>query len=205
MFQPELSVRTAGGVAAFAARRLDELAHYEDADMESMELLYWNRPEYAVGHGCAVTWEAAEGHTFASELRTVIIPAYELARIDPREDVPGELNMWKLGGPGADGLPGSRLNEMLMPLADAYRAWIDNDLRGELLAGVEPTLRTRALSHIEACEIAHERIVEGIQILIGGDEANRLAREGRADPRSGACSVAPVPACLHPAQSSLDG
>jgi hypothetical protein len=177
MFQPELSVRTVDGIAGFAARRLEELAHYEDADMESMELLYWNRPEYAVGHGCAVTWEATAGHTLASELRTVMIPEYELARIDPREDVAAELDMWKLGGPGADGLPGSRLNEMLMPLADAYREWIDRDLRGEQLVGVEATLTDRALSHIEACEIAHERIVEGIQILIGGDEANRLARE----------------------------
>ena len=177
LFQPELRVSSVDGAPIFGARRLEELAHYEDPDLESMELLYWNRPEYAVGHGCAVSWDAEQGHALATSLRTDVAPTYELARVDPREEVPAELDMRKLGGPGADGVQGRRLGEYLLPLAEAYRNWIDEELRGSLLAEVEPTLRERALSHIEACELAHERIVEGIQLLTGGSEANRLARE----------------------------
>jgi hypothetical protein len=175
LFQPELIVRAADDGPAFLTRRLDE-AHLDDPDLASMELLYWSRPEYAVGHGCAATWDASEGHGLANGVATTVLPAYELARIDPREDVEAELDMRALGGPGADGVSGRRLRELLMPLADAYRSWIE-DLKAADLPVVEPSLRERALSHIEACEIAHERIVEGIELLAGSGEESRLARE----------------------------
>jgi hypothetical protein len=175
LFQPEIRVRAPDGRPAFAARRLEDVAWTEDADLLASELLYWNRPEYATGHGCAAEWTAPEGNRApATELRTEVLPRYELARVDPREaDDPG-LDMRILGGIGADGVAGSRLRDLLMPLADGYRTWITDNLRGELLPNVPTELRTRALDNIDACETALARMVEGID-LVATNQAVRAA------------------------------
>jgi hypothetical protein len=166
LFQPEIAVRSPTGAAVFAPRRLEDVAWTEDPDLLASELLYWNRPEYAVGHGCAAEWTTADGgRPAATEVRTEILPLYELARVDPREsDAPG-LDMRILGGSGPDGVPGARLRELLAPLAQGYRAWIDDRLRGELLTRVPAELEEQALDHVDACETAYERIVEGIEAV----------------------------------------
>jgi hypothetical protein len=175
LFQPQVRVEASDGRPAFAARRLNEIAWSEDADLLANELLYWHRPEYAIGHGCAAEWVAPkETREPATIVRTEILPAYELARIDPREsDDPG-LDMRGLGGAGPDGIPGARLQELLEPLADTYESWITGDLRGDLLPKVPEDLREQALDHIEACETALRRIREGIE-LVASDQNAREA------------------------------
>jgi hypothetical protein len=174
LFQPEIFVRAADGRPVFAARRLEDVAWTEDADLLAGELLYWNRPEYAVGHGCAAEWTAREGkREAATEVRTEVLPAYELARVDPREsDDPG-LDMRTLGGSGPDGVQGARLRELLTPLADGYRAWIDDRLRVELLPLVPSELEEQALDHIDACEIAQARMLEGVELVATNQEARQ--------------------------------
>lgn len=175
LFQPEISIRAPDRRPAFAARRLEDVARTEDADLLANELLYWNRPEYATGHGCAVDWTAPEGtRAPATEIRTEMFPAYELARVDPRESVDLGLDMHTLGGTGPDGVPGSHLLDLLMPLADGYKTWIYDRLRGELLSNVPTELGTQALDHIDACETALTRMVEGIE-LVANDQAARAA------------------------------
>lgn len=174
LFQPEIFVRSADGRPVFAARRLEEVAWSEDPDLRASELLYWNRPEYAVGHGCAAEWTAPEDeHTPATEVRTEVLPTYERARVDPREsDAPG-LDMRVLGGPGPQGVPGARLRDLLMPLAQDYRAWIDGRLRAELLPLVPAELTDQALEHVDGCELAYQRIMDGIELVA----KNQNARE----------------------------
>lgn len=172
LFQPGMRIRATDGRPAFAARRLEDAAWTGDADRLASELLYWNRPEYAIGHGCSAEWTAPEGARVpATEIRTETLPGYELARVDPRQsDDPG-LDMRTLGGAGPDGVPGAHLRALLMPLADGYKTWITNNLRGELLPGVPAELKTQADDHIDACETALSRMVEGIELVAGDQEA----------------------------------
>jgi len=175
LFQPEVSVRSMDGQPVFAARRLEDVAWTEDADILASELLYWKRPEYAVGHGCAAEWIAPEEtRASATEVRTEVLPTYELARVDPREsDDPG-LDMRTLGSSGPDGMPGTRLRELLTPLAQNYRTWIADRLRGELQPHVPSELKEQALDHVDACDTALQRMIEGIE-LVAGDQAVREA------------------------------
>ncbi|HUY48532.1 MAG TPA: DISARM system helicase DrmA [Streptosporangiaceae bacterium] len=175
LFQPEISARATDHRPAFSARRLEDIAWTDDPDLLASELLYWNRPEYATGHGCAADWTAPDGHREgATEVRTEIFPAYEIARIDPREDNDRGLDMRILGGPGPGAVPGEQLRELLTPLADQYLAWIDQRLRGEMLPDVPPKLQEQALDHIDACERACARVRAGIE-LVATDHATREA------------------------------
>jgi hypothetical protein len=174
LFQPEVWVRAADGRPAFAARTLEDVAWSDDRDVLANELLYWNRPEYAVGHGCAADWTATEGsRTPATEVRTDIVPSYELPRVDPRESDDAGLNMRALGGSGPDGVPAADLHEMLTPLAEEYRDWIDNRLRGDLLPQVADELMAQAEDHVSACETALRRLTEGINLVATDDTARR--------------------------------
>lgn len=175
LFQPEISVRVTDGTAVFAARGLEDIDVEGDPEALSNELLYWDRPEFAAGHGCAAEWEAEPGARLASVVGTEMVPHWELARIDPREGVDAELDMWALGGSGDAGVPGQRLREMLQPLADAYLRWIEETLEGQMLSAVAPELRDRAEEHIERCRISQERIVEGIELIANGPTEVRLA------------------------------
>ncbi|MFX6409716.1 hypothetical protein ABTG43_19245, partial [Acinetobacter baumannii] len=44
----------------------------------SLEMIYRNRVEFAVGHGVAVHAETAEDVTLAIEVRTTVMPQYEV-------------------------------------------------------------------------------------------------------------------------------
>ena len=176
LFQPELSVRHRDNTAVFRARALDDVANFEllDADRRSDELLFRDRPEYAVGHGCAADWQA-DGGTGATAIRTVVLPVHELPRIDPRGDDGLGLDMRLLGGTDPEGVSGEQLQRMLFPLAESYGRWIDElASRVALLRG---GLRDQADEHLDACRLVHERIVEGITLLSrADDEMSQLAR-----------------------------
>ena len=176
LFQPKVSVCHHDGAAVFEPRSLDDVVNLEalDADRRADELLFRDRPEYAVGHGCAVDWDA-EGGAGASEVRTVVLPADELPRIDPRGGDELGLDMRMLGGTGPEGVTGERLRELLLPLADAYGRWIDE--LADRVATLDGRLREQAREHVGACGLVHDRVLEGIDLLgRSEDEASELAR-----------------------------
>ena len=176
LFQPMLSVRHHDDTAVFQPRSLDDVVEFEslDTDRRSDELLFRDRPEYAVGHGCAAGWDA-EGGAGATDVRTVVLPVHELPRIDPRGSDGLNLDMRLLGGTGPEGVTGERLRRMLYPMADAYGRWID-ELASQA-SGLHDRLHDHASEHLDACRLVHARIVEGIELLSRSeDHASRLAR-----------------------------
>ena len=175
LFQPMLSIRHPDGAAVFKPRSLDDVVDFEtlDADRRADELLFRDRPEYAVGHGCAADWDA-EGGFGATEVTTVVLPVHELPRTDPRGGRDLNLDMQLLGGTGPDGVPGEQLREMLFPLADAYDGWIEG--LADRAARLGGDLRAQADVHLDACRQVHERIIEGIELLSRADDAAELAR-----------------------------
>ena len=176
LFQPQLRARYRDGSAVFQSRSLDDVVDYEslDFDRRADELLFRDRPEYAVGHGCAADWEA-EGGLGATQVSTTILPIHELARIDPRSSENPGLDMRRLGGTGVDGVPGDQLSEWLLPLADSYGDWIEG-LENQI-DSLDARLRQQARRHLEECRVVHRRIEEGIRLISSpGDEGSELAR-----------------------------
>jgi hypothetical protein len=176
MFQPQVEIRGLGGSTVFGARGIEHVLDEGDPELNSLELLYWEAPEFAIGHGCAAAWESEPGARVATMVRTDVMPEWELPRIDPRSNVNAELRMRALGGDGSDGVSGSQLKEMLTPLADAYEEWISTHLKSRLDSpDLPPKLRPTALDHIDRCELVLERLREGIELVSAGPDEVRRA------------------------------
>ena len=80
LFQPELIVRAeeeASKRAIFRRRPVLD-ADGNDPERESLEMIYRNRVEFAVGHGVAVHAETTDDVTLATEVRTTVLPQYEV-------------------------------------------------------------------------------------------------------------------------------
>lgn len=177
LFQPLLSVRAPSGAPVFVPRELEDMGDLEAADWDrrSAELLFWNRPEYAVGHGCAADWTAAARRAPATNVRTNMLPDFEIPRVDPREsDAPG-LDMRRLGGNGADGASAADLSTLLGPLVSDYGEWVQH-LR-DRIPSLDPRLRGQAEDHLQGCEDVLDRVREGIDLITGEGPDAELARQ----------------------------
>jgi hypothetical protein len=163
-FQPEIEVTsTAGDVPVFEARRRRSLATM-DEDRALNELLYRHTPEYAIGHGCAVEWEANEDEN-ARLLRTSLTPSYELLQFSPDPEVPYQAQEMLFLANAESGTLTSALLELLV----AYRNWIGRLKTEEVPA----SMREIARRHAVTCQEVADRIEQGIQML----SEDRVARQ----------------------------
>ena len=176
IFQPKIQVSSSDGSGIFSAREFDGVGLSQDEEVNSQELLYWDRPEFAVGHGCAADWDVTEDVRLARSVETDLLPKWELPRIDPRQDVAAELRMGVIGGQSSAGLSGAELSIMLSPLANAYEEWIEKVLKPRLNDVQFPIeLRETAQNHVDKCEESLRRIREGIEAVCNGSEEIRRA------------------------------
>lgn len=176
IFQPEIVVSGANSLPIFRAREMGIARSHVDDELKSLELLYWDRPEFAVGHGCSASWSQTNGERSASTVQTVLLPQWELPRVDPLSNLPIELSMDNLGGTDSDGVSSENLVMMLNPLADCYEQWINDTLKPLLNSSAIPgSLLTKAKEHIARCEKALQRIREGIGCVASKDEFSRRA------------------------------
>lgn len=180
IFQPELIVRDMEGRAVFRRRpvlRADEF----DEEREALEMIYRDRVEFAVGHGVSVhATVSAENAERATEVRTVVLPEYEIQvtetpGLEP-EDRPAMRRMIE------DGLLDmERLAELatlekraeliagLKVLTDDYAGWIaeNRGTIGSEVVGYD----TQATEAMERCTLILERLQEGIEVLATNDRA----------------------------------
>lgn len=193
LFQPELVVRAtedAPDPAIFRKRPiLDEKAEDERA---ALEMVYRNRVEFAVGHGVSVHSETSpERSDRATEIRSVVIPRYELPvtetpGLDPgdrpamrRMIEEGYLDMERLAE-----LERGELVEALSILTDDYGAWIAEQRTRIGIDVVEHD--DQAELALGRCETILERLKEGLSVLESNDEALeafRLANRAMARQR----------------------
>ena len=132
-----------------------------DPDLESYRLLYRDKPEFGVGHWCAVEWNTEDcPANRAKSIRTEILPSYELATTEARGGVglPG-LRMESL----ASAANGSEIKLALTPLADQYETWV-NDRRSDL-SSLPSSLTDKAREHLDDCAEALGRMREGIDLI----------------------------------------
>ncbi len=179
LFQPELIVRAepaTTGQAIFRRRPVLD-ADGMDPERESLEMIYRNRVEFAVGHGVAVHAETAEDDpTRAIEVRTTVVPQYEVRvtetpGLDPadrpamREMVAsGLLDMQRLAT-----LDVAELVEALNTLTRDYGAWIAEQRSriGRDVVGYD----MQAAQALDRCEEIRARLQQGIDTLKNDEKA----------------------------------
>lgn len=178
VFQPELIVRSEKDATkrAIFRRRPVLDADGMDPEREALEMIYRNRVEFAVGHGVAVHAETADDVTLATEVRTTVMPQYEVQvtetpGLDP-SDRPamrqmvssGLLDMQRLATLDIDPLV-----DALSMLTKDYAAWIDEQ---RARVGAEVTgFDTQSHQAMDRCQEIHTRLQQGIDTLKADEKA----------------------------------
>lgn len=178
LFQPELMVRAEAEASkrAIFRRRPVLDADGNDPERESLEMIYRNRVEFAVGHGVAVHAETADDVTLATEVRTTVLPQYEVQvtetpgldaadRPAMKEMVAsGLLDMQRLAT-----LEVTELVDALNVLTKDYAAWIaeQRERIGEDVVGYD----VQAAQALDRCQEIQSRLQQGIDTLKGDEKA----------------------------------
>jgi hypothetical protein len=167
LFQAKLAVSGVEDRAVFVGRAA-ALGHAgpRDTDERSLDLLYRNRVEFAVGHNVAVHAEVSrEDPGRAVRVETDCAPRFEVARVDAPVLADVELDMKALAG-----LPSPELVARLLPLADQYDAWLEGEERRiDDPASRVGVLADEARIRVERARGQARRLREGIELL-GADE-----------------------------------
>lgn len=191
VFQPEMMVRDSQGSPVFRRRPLMNSSDH-DAERMSLEMIYRKQVEFAVGHGVSVHAKTADDNLdHAVELRTVILPQYEIPVTETpgftAEDRPalrrlieeGYLDMKRLAGLGR-----AELVAGLKILTDDYKAWIKErrEKIGKDVKGYDNIANTA----MDRCQEILKRLKEGIEVVHTDDkvlEAFRFANLAMASQR----------------------
>ena len=183
LFQPELIVRAKEDSAERAIfRRRPILDEKSEDERLALEMVYRKQVEFAVGHGVGVHSEtSAENLEWATEIRSVIMPQYEVPvtetpGLDP-EDRPAMRDMIEKGYLDMEllaDLDRQALVDALAILTDDYSAWIDEQ-RGRI-GGDVVGHDNQAEAALLRCEAILGRLREGLAILSDDDEALRAFR-----------------------------
>lgn len=178
LFQPEVIVRAAPETESQAIfRRRPVLdANGTDPEREALEMIYRNRVEFGVGHGVAVHALASEDVALATEIRTVVMPQYEVPVTEtPGEDTkdrPAMIQMSQNGWLDMQTLASLKREELvhaLRILTDDYAAWIGEQRSriGQDVVGHDLQARLA----MERCDSILLRLREGITTLETNDAA----------------------------------
>jgi len=193
VFQPELIVRSEKEAAkrAIFRRRPVLDADGMDPEREALGMIYRNRVEFAVGHGVAVHAETADDVTLATELRTTVMPQYEVQVTETPglhpSDRPAMREMVSSGLLDIQQLATLEIDPLvdaLSMLTKDYAAWI-NEQRARI--GAEVTgYDTQSQQAMDRCQEIHTRLQQGIDTLKGNEKALaafRFANRAMADQR----------------------
>lgn len=176
-FQPLLRLESPlPFVARPDLRSGDETAAGEDPDERIADVQYRDVVDYAVGHGVSATWTLAPDRSCHS-VETVWIPTADVERVEPRKLKGVTLGMEAL----AELADGEAARRGLLPLAEAYRAWIagqEAELSGMSASRQETTREMLAIMRLAASRI--EQGIERIASDAASFEAFKLANRAMA-------------------------
>ena len=150
----------------------------DDVDLRSTALLYRNARVFAIGHGCAATWDREVTGPGIGRIASTFVPRQEVSRARPggtSADV--DLRMSTLGT-----ATNKELAENLGQLVADYRQWIDQleeSVRNSE-ADVDGALRAVADEHIVRARLAAARIQRGIDRIISDPDIGRAFRLANA-------------------------
>lgn len=139
-----------------------------DDEEESIALLYRDRRTFAIGHGCAATWERSTGDDGDPTVPSVTadaLPAYEVTSLTP--DVfeehpdgtrtPVSVSMEELANTTPVG------DAQVEKVLELYAQWIED--RNASIDDLPARYQTAARRHIEKCAEALERMRQGWRLV----------------------------------------
>ncbi len=151
MFQNEFQLFSDQGFSNLP----DPMKLYVDEDFESNSMLYREEKTYAIGHGCAASWDKES--TKINQITTSVFPEYEMTPIVPRIFDNVSLSMYKMSKK-------ANLNstiEELTTLCNEYEEWIEN-LEKTIIESKFIDTKNR---HLHNCRNCLRRMKEGISLL----------------------------------------
>ncbi|MBJ7905157.1 DNA helicase [Streptomyces sp. DSM 110735] len=188
LFQCGLKVRATDGSSAIVERPAPSAAH--DPDIATSRLLHRHAPTFAVGHGCAASWDWVPSpigvtetrEAAVAEVRSEFVPSVEVLLTDSNP----EIDSSSLSMLGLAERPDAEVLAALEALARGYEDWIDRKtVEADALIGGPHEKPAR--DQVKACREALGRIREGIGLLRAKPElmrAFRLANRAMADQRA---------------------
>lgn len=184
IFQPELIITGADETHGNPIFRRRPVLEDKEADPErsSLEMIYRNHVEFAVGHGISVhAIPANEDLERAIEIRTKVLPDYEVPVTETPglkpEDRPAMREMIDKGYLDMQVLADMEKQELvdaLTILANDYAVWIDEQSTriGSDVIGYDD----QAKDAVSKCQIIHNRLLEGIDVLSKDEVALKAFR-----------------------------
>lgn len=178
LFQPEVIVRApseSSNRSIFRRRPVLD-ANGMDQEREALEMIYRNRVEFGVGHGVSVHAELGDDVALATEIRTVIMPQYEVPVTetpgDDPDDRPAMRKMQESGWLDMQALATLEKSELLHALrvlTDDYAEWIGEQRSriGQDVIGHDD----QAHQALDRCNEVLKRLREGITTLETNDKA----------------------------------
>ena len=151
MFQNEFKLTSELGFASLP----NPTKIYCDEDYESNSMLYRDEKSFAIGHGCAASWD--KDAQSIKEISTTIFPEYEMTPIVPRLFENVSLDMRKMS---KDELFADTLRE-LENLCSEYENWIQK-MEASVIADKYTSAKNR---HIGNCGLCLNRMKEGVALL----------------------------------------
>ncbi len=137
----------------------------EHEDERATRLLYRDKKSYAVGHGCAASWDTSGKVIY--EIRAEVLPVYDIKPILPSMLDGVSLRMDELSD-----LSETDSTIELEKMCDQYEKWIDKlEEKAKLEFSLE--LLETAEAHISDCKKALKRMKQGIDLLKGDSEVLR--------------------------------
>lgn len=178
VFQPEVIVRAAKDADKRDIFRRRPVLNPDgmDREREALEMIYRKRVEFAVGHGVAVHAETSADVTLATEVRTVVMPQYEVQitetpGLDPtdRPAMKEMVNSGLLDMKRLATLESNALVEALGVLTKDYAAWI-NEQRARVGKDVVD-YDAQSQQAMDRCQDIYERLQHGIDTLKNDENA----------------------------------
>jgi hypothetical protein len=149
-FRPRIAARAEN--SAFRERPPATVAGVEELEIRSQALLFRDVRSFAVGHGCAVTWEGAVPDT----VETTYLPRYELLLSEAAGGDNLDLSM--------DRLAADDSFEVLERLVARYRDWISG-LPGDVTTALNDEEEGTLQLHMREGRAASNRMEAGLALL----------------------------------------
>ncbi|MCB9292601.1 MAG: hypothetical protein H6559_05655 [Lewinellaceae bacterium] len=163
LFQNELKLTTAN--PDLIAPYREKVSSVDTAEEKELNLLYRKKRIYAIGHGAAVVWTNDNGKIEKiTEIKTAILPVYEMPQIAPTSHV--ELSMYELSDEGNWDIA----KESLKRLERGYENWVEGIAELSQNSTELKNYGEAARINVEKCRNSLNRIKKGIQTLIKEEE-----------------------------------
>lgn len=173
LFQMGFTVTAKHGLRIEAYPENDQ--SYRDEEQQSIDLLYRNKRTYAIGHGCAASWENVHEEA-ALSVKAEPMPAYETVNLIPDvyvADADGNRTAVRVSMEAlAEGNENGRKQVELV--LELYESWIKQ--QEALIPDLLPRFQEAAARHMQLCRNSLQRMHEGWQLVGSSPIAERAFR-----------------------------